>query len=73
MLIKVKASPSAKEDKVIKKGEDSFEVLTEAKAQKNEANKKIIELLAEYFKLPQYKVKLVKGFKKSNKVFDIKI
>ncbi|MFA5228474.1 MAG: DUF167 family protein [Candidatus Paceibacterota bacterium] len=72
MLIKVKANPSSKEDKVIKKNEDSFEVFVRADAQRNMANKRIIELLAEYFNLPQYKVKIIKGFKESNKIFDIK-
>ncbi|MDD2274523.1 MAG: DUF167 family protein [Candidatus Pacebacteria bacterium] len=72
MLIKVKASTLSKEDKVVKKNEDSFEVFVKAEAQRNMANKRIIELLAEYFDLPQHKVKIIKGFKESNKIFDIK-
>jgi hypothetical protein len=72
MLIKVKANVSSKEDKVIKKSEDSFEVFVKVDAQRNMANKKIIELLAEYFNLPQYKVKMIKGFKESNKIFNIR-
>lgn len=72
MLIKVKAIVLSKEDKVIKKSEDSFEVFVKAEAQRNMANKRIIELLAEYFNLPQYKVKIIKGFKESNKIFNIK-
>ena len=46
MLIKVKANVLSKEDKVIKKSEDSFEVFVKVDAQRNMANKKIIELLA---------------------------
>jgi hypothetical protein len=72
MLIKVKASVLSKEDKVVKKNEDSFEVFVKVEAQRNMANKRIIELLAEYFNLPQYRVKIIKGFKESNKIFDIK-
>ncbi|KUK49875.1 MAG: Uncharacterized conserved protein DUF167 [Parcubacteria bacterium 33_209] len=72
MLIKVKAIVLSKEDKVVKKNEDSFEVFVKAEAQRNMANKRIIELLAEYFNLPQYKVKIIKGFKESNKIFNIK-
>lgn len=72
MLIKVKANVLSKEDKVIKKSEDNFEVFVKVDAQRNMANKRIIELLAEYFNLPQYRIKMIKGFKESNKIFDIK-
>jgi hypothetical protein len=72
MLIKVKVNVLSKEDKVIKKSEDNFEVFVKVDAQRNMANKKIIELLAEYFNLPQYKVKMIKGFKESNKIFNIR-
>lgn len=72
MLIKVKVNVLSKEDKVIKKSEDNFEVFVKVDAQRNMANKRIIELLAEYFNLPQYKVKMIKGFKESNKIFNIR-
>ncbi|MFA5169227.1 MAG: DUF167 family protein [Candidatus Paceibacterota bacterium] len=72
MLIKVKAFPCSKEDKVVKKKEDSFDVFVEAEAERNMANKRIIELLAGYFDLPQTKVKMIKGFKESSKIFDIR-
>jgi len=72
MLIKVKAIVLSKDDKVVKKNEDSFDVFVKAEAQRNMANKRIIELLAEYFNLPQYKIKMIKGFKESNKIFNIK-
>lgn len=72
MLIKVKVNVLSKEDKVIKKSEDSFEVFVKVDAQRNMANKKIIELLAEYFNLPQHRVRMIKGFKESNKIFNIR-
>jgi len=72
MLIKVKVNVLSKEDKVIKKSEDNFEVFVKVDAQRNMANKKIIELLAEYFNLPQYRIKMIKGFKESNKIFNIR-
>ncbi|HPL72762.1 MAG TPA: DUF167 family protein [Candidatus Pacearchaeota archaeon] len=72
MLIKVKVNVLSKEDKVIKKSEDSFEVFVKVDAQRNMANKRIIELLAEYFNLPQHRVRMIKGFKESNKIFNIR-
>ena len=72
MLIKVKVNVLSKEDKVIKKSEDSFEVFVKVDAQRNMANKRIIELLAEYFNLPQHRVRMIKGFKERNKIFNIR-
>jgi uncharacterized protein (TIGR00251 family) len=73
MLIKVKAFPSAKEEKIVKKKEDEFEVMTCAAPADGEATRRIIEMLQEYFNLPSGKVKIVKGFKERNKIFDIKL
>lgn len=72
MLIKVKAFPNSKEEKIIKKSENSFDVFIEEEAERNMANKRIIEIIAEYFKVPQHKAKMIKGFKETSKIFDIK-
>lgn len=72
MLIKVKAYPCSKEEKVVKKTADSFDVFVCEEAERNMANKRIIEVLADYFGVPQYKMKMIKGFKEMNKIFDIK-
>jgi hypothetical protein len=72
MLIKVKAYPDSKEEKIVKKSSDGFDIHVCEEAERNMANKRIIEVLADYFGVPQYKVKMVKGFKEMNKIFDIK-
>ena len=72
MLIKVKVFPDSKEEKIIKKGKDSFEVFTREKAKEGRANKRVKEILAEYFHLPLGKIILKKGAKKRNKIFEIK-
>ncbi|MDD3386370.1 MAG: DUF167 family protein [Candidatus Pacebacteria bacterium] len=72
MLIKVKAFPLSKEEKIIKKNKDSFDVFVREEAERNMANKRIIEIISDYFEVPQNKVKMIKGFKESSKIFDIK-
>ena len=72
MLIKIKAYPCSKEEKIIQKSNDSFDVFVREEAERNMANKRIIELIAEYFNVPQHKAKMIKGFKESSKIFDIK-
>jgi hypothetical protein len=72
MLIKVKAFPCSEEQAVIKKTEDSFEVKVEAEPKRGLANREIIEALSLYFKIPQSAVRLIKGFRERNKIFEIK-
>ena len=72
MLIKVKVFPNSKKEEVIKKSEDSFEVKVKAKPEKGMANKEVVKLLSVYFKIPESKIRLIKGFKERNKIFEIK-
>jgi len=72
MLIKVKVFPNSKKEEVIKKSEDSFEIKVKAKPEKGMANKEVVKLLSIYFKIPESKIRLIKGFKERNKIFEIK-
>ena len=72
MLIKVKVFPNSKKEEIIKKSDDSFEVKVKAKPIKGEANREVVRALAFYFKIPESKIRLIKGFKKRNKIFEIK-
>ena len=71
MLIKVKVFPNSKKQEIIKKSKDSFEIKVKAKPIKGLANKAVIGVLSLYFKIPASKIKLVKGFKQRNKIFEI--
>jgi len=71
MLIKVKVFPNSKKEGIVKKSEDSFEVKVKEKPLEGRANKAVIKTLALYFKIPESKIKLVKGAKQRNKIFEI--
>ena len=71
MLIKVKVLPNSKKEEIIKKSDDSFEIKVKEKPIKNLANKAVIGTLSLCFKIPASKIKLVKGFKQRNKIFEI--
>lgn len=73
MLIKVKAFPNSKREEIIQKSENSFEVKIKEKPEKGRANKEVLKVLSAYFKIPESKIRLVKGFKKRNKIFEIKV
>lgn len=71
MLIKVKAFPGAKKIKVVKKDENSFQVWVKTKPIKGQANQALRQVLGGYLHLPIDKIRLVKGFKQRNKIFEI--
>lgn len=70
-LIKVKVFPNSKKAEIIKKSEDSFEVKVKEKPERGLANMAVIKILSVYFKIPESKIRLVKGFKERNKIFEI--
>ncbi|HNP79232.1 MAG TPA: DUF167 domain-containing protein [Candidatus Pacearchaeota archaeon] len=72
MFIKVKSIPCSKKEEIIKKDEDSFEIKIKEKPERGEANKRIKEILANYFKISLSKVILIKGAKQKSKIFSIK-
>ncbi len=71
MLIKVKVFPGSKKEEIIKKTEDSLDVKVKARPEKNEANRAVVTVLADYFKIPAGKIRMIKGSKQRNKIFDI--
>jgi len=73
MLIKVKVFPNSKREGIIKKSEDSFGIKIKEKPEKGLANRKVMNVLSSYFKIPLSKIRLIKGFKQRNKIFEIKI
>jgi uncharacterized protein (TIGR00251 family) len=72
MLIKVKVFAGSEKDEIIKKKDDEFEVRVKEKAEEGRANRAVIKVLANYFKIDESKIRLVKGFKERNKIFEIK-
>ena len=71
MLIKVKAFPCSHKQEWIKKSEDSFEIKVKAPPVRGLANKEIIMVLSSIFNLPEEEIRMVRGFKTRNKLFEI--
>ena len=71
MLVKVKVFPGSKKEEIIKKSEDSFEVKVKEKPERGLANRGAIRTLSAYFKIPESKIRLIKGFRETNKIFEI--
>jgi len=69
--IKVKVKPNAKKEEIKKIDEDYYEIRVTVVPEKGKANKKVIEILSKYLKVPKSKIKLVKGEKSKEKTFEI--
>ncbi|MBU1137045.1 DUF167 domain-containing protein [Patescibacteria group bacterium] len=72
MKIKVKVFPQAGKEEIIKKSDDSFEVWVKAKPIQGQANRAVARALAKYFNVSSDRIKLIKGFKERNKIFEVK-
>jgi len=72
MYIKVIVFPKAKKEEFKKISENRFEIKVKEKAERNQANQKIIELLADYFKIKTKDVKIISGHHHPNKLISIK-
>ncbi|MEO0232066.1 MAG: DUF167 domain-containing protein [candidate division WOR-3 bacterium] len=71
MIIRVKVFPNSKKDEIVKISENFFEIKVKAKPLMGEANKKVIEILSNYFKISESKIRILKGFKERNKIFEL--
>ncbi len=73
MLIKVKVFPGSKKGKIVSKSADSFEVYVKEKPERGLATKAVFGMLSSHFKLELGSIKLIKGARSKNKIFEIKI
>lgn len=72
MLIKVKVFPNSKKEEILKRKENSFYIFVKEEAKQKRANEKVFKILASYFKVSLSQIKLIKGGREKNKIFDIK-
>ena len=68
MYIHIKVTAGAKKETWKKKSEDHFEISVKEKAQRNEANARVLELVAEHFKVSKNKVRIVNGHRHPSKL-----
>jgi uncharacterized protein (TIGR00251 family) len=71
MLIRVYVTPNAREARVVKVGDDYFEVRVDAMAVGGRANKRLLEILAEHFKVQRSRISIPKGTKTRDKLVQV--
>ena len=73
MKISVNVKPNAKQVKIERVNESHFLIRVKEKPQEGKANRAVIKALAEYFRIPQADVVLLRGQTAREKCFEIKI
>jgi uncharacterized protein YggU (UPF0235/DUF167 family) len=70
MLLKIKVKTGSRTEKVEKKAEDLYFVSIKEKAERNMANKRILEIMRSLY--PNQSVKLVKGQRSPAKIIEVR-
>lgn len=73
MRIYIKVIPRASKEEIIKISEKEYKVKVNAAPEKNKANLRVIEILAEYFKVPKSSINIIAGKTARTKIVDIGI
>ena len=76
MIIRVKLIPNAKKDEVLEDNQDLFgerflRARVKAPPENGRANKALLELLADYFKVKNHDLRVFSGFTSRNKYIEI--
>jgi len=71
VLIRVRVTPNAREIRVVKVGEASFEVKVDEKAVGGRANKRLLEILSEHFQVPKSRIRIMSGARSRDKILEV--
>ena len=71
MYVRVEVRPGAKRESVIRLDDKTFSMSVKEPAERNLANMRVRELVAEEFGIQVAKVKMISGHRSPRKIFDI--
>ncbi len=71
MRISVKVKPNSRQERIEKIGEKELILCVNAPAKEDKANRRVRELLSEYFDVAKTRVVILKGHNSRNKIIEI--
>ncbi len=71
MYIHVKVKAGVKKESFKQKSEDHYEISVKEKAERNAANSRVLQIVAEFFKVSKTKVRIVNGHRHPSKLLVI--
>lgn len=71
MYVMVKVIAGARRESVKELSPERFEISVREQAERNQANRRVIEILADRFRVPVKRIRITKGHRSPSKVFNI--
>lgn len=72
MFVRVTVDPKAKREEIIDEGENRLKISVREPAERNMANRRVRELVANHFKIEQSDVSIIVGHRGRQKIISIK-
>lgn len=69
--VHVRVTTKARKEEVKLTKPDHLEIKVREKAERNQANARVIEILSEYFNVPVKKIKIINGHHSPSKLFSV--
>jgi uncharacterized protein YggU (UPF0235/DUF167 family) len=73
MYVKVNVVAGAKKEAFVEKGDNSFVAQVKEPAERNLANKRVIELISSHYSVSENRVRIINGHHHSSKLFSVEI
>lgn len=73
MYIRVKVQAGAKHEEFKQTSEDHFLISVKEKAERNMANGRVLEILAEFYNMPKRKIRIVNGHQSPTKLLVVEM
>jgi len=71
MYIKVKVQANAKKENIEKKSSDSYFISVKEPAERNQANKRVCEIIASLFNISVKSIRIINGHQSPSKILSI--
>lgn len=71
MYLKIKVKAGQRREEILKVNENTFEISVREKAERNMANKRILEILSLELKIPVNKIRIINGHQSPTKLISI--
>lgn len=71
MFIRVQVAPGARRDKVERRSSSLYSISTKAEAEGNDANNRVIELMAEELGIPPRSIRIMTGHRSTSKMLKV--
>ena len=71
MFLKIKLHPKSKKQKIEKISDEKFEIWVKSKAEQNQANLEMIEILSDFLEIEKKQCRIVSGHHRPNKMVEV--